>query len=595
MGAKNVESDVWMAELLAGAPGLRDALLRRLHQAKSAGDAAAAGHSGLLLLLHTLADFADFRGLPAALAAFDAASPDSVPAAAVRLGRPLLDHRCPFDDPALAPARERVVQALRAGSGLDSDERVLLAKVLLDFDGMVGNDMAPLERLLALMQETLPLASPRWQAALWRLRAQCLEYMGQTVAAEAATRELQAIAARLADPELAVGLAAQEMRMALHTDDRARAERAFRSIEQHRPHLRPALLPHGLRAQVALLLRRGDFQAALDRTRLILALCEEHEVPQRDRAGYVEQEAHALAGLGRHAEAVGLLESLRPTQAGGQAGVLEAIIAMARAVQGLAEGAPDAHERALKAVRRAAAESFHRFLMSFPEAAGQVAAIGLEAGVEAEFLRHAIRERRLPPPDPAPAAWPWPLRVRVLGGLRVWRDGVPLGGAGGKGQKKPLELMALLAAHPAGLDAESLIDALWPSLEADAPRASLEMTISRLRKWLDCAPAVRVADGRVSLDTTLAWTDVQSFDAAVRRDDADAALAAYTGPLLEGERVAGLLARARERLALQLVACTLKRAAALRSGGAQAEALALLTRALAAVPEAAALREAFRG
>jgi hypothetical protein len=595
MGAQDAELDVWMAELLAGSPGLRDALLRRLRDTTRAGDAAGAGHIGMLLVLHTLTDFADFRGLPAALTAFDAAPPDSVHAAAVRLGRPALDHHYRFDDPALASARERVEQALRAGSGADADERVLLAKVLLDFDGLAGSDMAPLERLLALMQDTLPLAGPRWQAAFWRLRAQCLEYMGQTVAAEAATRELQAIAARLADPELAVGLAAQEMRMALHTDDRARAERAFRVIEQQRPHLRPALLPHGLRAQVALLLRRGEYQAALDRTRLMLALCEEHEVPQRDRAGYVEQEAHALAGLGRHGEAVSLLESLRATQTGGQAGVLEAIIAMARAVQGLSEAVPDARERVLLAVRRAAAEGFHRFLMSFPEAAAQVAAIGLEAGVETEFLKRAVRERRLPPPDPAPAAWPWPLHAQRLGGLRVWRDGVPLGGTGGKGQKKPLELLALLAAHPAGLDAETLIDALWPSLEADAPRASLEMTISRLRKWLDCAPAVRVADGRVALDPALAWTDVGAFESAVRRSDAGAALAAYAGPLLQGERLDGLLAGARERMALQLVACVLQQAAAWRAAGRGAEALALLTRGLAAAPEATALREALRG
>jgi hypothetical protein len=391
-----------------------------------------------------------------------------------------------------------------------------------------------------------------------------------------------------------MALACEEMRLALHTDDRPRAERAFRAIEQQRPRVRPALLPHGLRAQVSLLLRRGAFGAALERTQLILDLCEDHEVPERDRAGYVEQQAHALTGLARHGEAVALLESLRATQAGGQREVLEAIVAMARAVQALDERRADARSLALDAVRRAGAIGFHRFLMSFPAWAARIADIGLRAGVEVEFLTHAIRERRLLPPDPLQADWPWALHVQVLGALRVRRDGVALGGVGGKAQKKPLELLALLAAHPSGLDSGTLIDALWPSLEADAPRASLEMTISRLRKWLDCPEAVRVADGRVLLNAERVWIDVAAFEQAVQAGDAEAALAAYAGPLLQGERLQGIAAQARERLALRLAACVLRAAAALRQAGREADALALLSRGLAAEPSAVGLQTALR-
>lgn len=595
MGAPEAELEVWMADLLAGAAGVRDGLLARLRGAQSAGDMAGAGQTATLLLLHTLADFADFRGLPAALAAFDAAPPSSLRADAVRLGRPLLDHGYPFDDPALLPARQHVVEALRAGSPLGGDERVLLAKVLLDYDGVRQAGRGTLEHLLALMQETVQRAGPRWQAAWWRLHAQSLEYIGQTTAAQAATQQLQQLVARLDDPELAMAMACQEMRLALHGDDRPRAERAFRTIEQQRPRVRPALLPHGLRAQVSLLLRRGEYGAALERAQLTLDLCEDHEVPQRDRGGYVEQQAHALTGLGRHDEAVALLESLRPTQAGGQREVLEAVIAMARAVQALDEGREAADALALAAVSLAAGIGFHRFLMSFPAWAARIAGIGLAAGVEVEFLTRAIRERRLVPADAASADWPWALHVQLLGGLRVRRDGVPLGGTGGKGQKKPLELLALLAAHPQGLDAETLIDALWPSLEADAPKASLEMSISRLRKWLDSADAVRVADGRIALNAALVWTDVGAFEAAVSAADAEAALVAYSGPLLQGERLDGIAAQARARLALRLAACVLPAVAALRAAGQAQAALTLLSRALAAEPQSEALQAALRG
>lgn len=586
MGAHDPEPQVWMAELLAGSPALRDQLLARLqaarHPAEAAGPATA-------LLLHTLADFADFRGLVAALAAFEAAAPSGLHADAVRLGRPALDHRYPLDDPGLAPVRERVLQALSAGSAVPPDERMLLAKVLLDHDGMAGNDPAPLERLLGQMQELLPQARPRWQAAWWRLRVQVLEFAGRPSAAHEAQQRLQAVAASSDDPELALALAGEEMRLALHVDDRPRAERAHRAIEQALPRVRPALMPHGLRHQVALLLRRGEYQAAMDRTRVILGLCEAHEVPERDRAGYVEQQAYALLGLGRHAEALGVLEALRATQAGGQAGILEALIALAQAVQALDEGRGDGQAEALHAVRLCAAQGFHRFLMSFPQHAARIAAIGLDAGVETEFLTRAVRERRLAPPDPAREAWPWAVQVRVLGGLAVRRDGAPLGGAGGKAQKKPLELLALLAAHPAGLDADALIDALWPSLEAEAPRASLEMAVSRLRKWLDCPEAVRVADGQVMLDPRLVWTDVAAFDAALQAGDAGAALDLYRGPLLPGERLAR---RTRERLAHGLAAVVLQRTAALRAQGRATEALALLGRALAAEPGSAVLQAA---
>ena len=61
----------------------------------------------------------------------------------------------------------------------------------------------------------------------------------------------------------------------------------------------------------------------------MLDLCEDHDVPERDRAGHIEQRAHALMGPGRHGNAVALFESLRPTQRAGQALVLEAVIAVA--------------------------------------------------------------------------------------------------------------------------------------------------------------------------------------------------------------------------------------------------------------------------
>jgi tetratricopeptide (TPR) repeat protein len=601
-----------LAEAREGQAGVRERLLRLLRQGVEGGDPLTARRAAEALVVHTVMDFADFRGLAEVWAVLDGpeAPPFDRPLDRLRgdlalLTRPLLDHGRSSDDPALRPVRARVGTAMREADDLDPDERLLIGKLLVDHDGMV-NDLTGLEHVLTAMQDLLPRGSLRWQAMVWRLAANCYEYMGRTELARSATQQLQVLVERLGHPELDLALACEEVRQAMHTDDRPRAERAYRVIEQCRLQVRPALLPHGLRAQTALLLRKGDFQAALERTRLMLDICDDHEVPARDRAGYVEQAAHALAGLGRHAESVALLETLRATQVAGQLQVLEAIIAMARAVQALESGrasgaadraaaadpSPDARAQVLHAVRASAAVGFHRFLMSFPAWAAQIAEIGLDAGVETEFLTHAIRERRLAPPQPWREHWPWPLQVRLFGGLQIRRDGTPLGGDGGKAQKKPMELLTLLAAHPDGLDNETLIDELWPSLEAQAPKSSLEMAVSRLRKALDLPESVRVSDGRISLHPGLVWTDVAAFEAAVLAGDADAALALYRGPLLRGDRVGGLLARARERLAARLVSGVLQRAAALQAEGHPQAVLALLGRGLAAEPGQPALAAA---
>lgn len=593
MGATDPPIENCLAEVLAGTPGVRDTLRQLLAGARRRGDADAAARAATVLLLHTLADFADFRGLDDALAAFDAAP---VPPAwqaradAALLGRPSLDHRHDHGADALVPVRARLFAALRDGAGLAPDERMLLAKVLVDHDSM-RNDMASTARVLALMQDVVALAALRWQAAWWRLAAEIHDYTGDTALARAAAERLQVLLPHLDWPEAVLALACEEMRQALHVDDRARADRAFRTIEQQRPRVRPALLPRGLRAQVSLLLRRREWRAALERAQLALDLCEDHEVPERDRAGYVEQQAHALAGLGRHDEAVTLLESLRPSQVGGQADVLEAIIAMARAVMALDAGDGAAHEAALAAIRLAAPIRFHRFLMSFPAHAARIADIGLEAGVETEFLARAVRERRLVPANAGREDWPWALHVNAFGPLQVRRDGAPLGGRAGKAAKKRLELLALLCAHPNGVESEELVDLLWPSLDAEAPKASLEMAIARLRQWLGEPDAVRVADGRVALHPGLVWSDVAAFEAACKFGDAERAISLYRAPLLPGDpRVAAR----RRALAARLAAVVLDAAASLRARGSADTALALLGRALAAEPDNVALQAALR-
>lgn len=206
--------------------------------------------------------------------------------------------------------------------------------------------------------------------------------------------------------------------------------------------------------------------------------------------------------------------------------------------------------------------------------------------------------RRLPPDAPAPwgqapAPNPGPtarLGIRVFGPLRIDRDGLPLHGDG-KAQRRPLELLALLAAHGGqALDASGVIDALWPSLEANTPRKSLDMALSRLRKLLGDPAAVICADGQIRLDPQRVWTDVAAFEALLQAAEAGSAQAPWQAMALYGDALLGtaplggrLLAR-RQQLAQRLCELALDSADRLAACGALRQAERLLQRAIEREP-----------
>ncbi len=93
-------------------------------------------------------------------------------------------------------------------------------------------------------------------------------------------------------------------------------------------------------------------------------------------------------------------------------------------------------------------------------------------------------------------------RVAEVGRFEVKLDGAPIG-VHGKAQKKPLELLkALIAGGGRAVDKARLADFLWPDADGDA---ALDMTISRLRKLLGRADALRIEDGKLGLDPQRVW------------------------------------------------------------------------------------------
>lgn len=202
----------------------------------------------------------------------------------------------------------------------------------------------------------------------------------------------------------------------------------------------------------------------------------------------------------------------------------------------------------------------------------------------------ALQPPLLPALDPTRLAEPTLLRVFAFGALRIERGGVPLR-TEGKAPRRPLALLALLAAQGSrALDANAVIDELWPSLDAESPRGSLDMAVSRLRRLLGQPDAVRCAGGQLWLNPQRLWSDVAAFETLVQAAEAGSerapwqAMALYADALLGGAPVSRRLLVRRQQLARQL--CELAQGAAQRllACGAPDQAARLLQRALDCEP-----------
>ncbi|MEO8935678.1 MAG: BTAD domain-containing putative transcriptional regulator [Burkholderiaceae bacterium] len=151
------------------------------------------------------------------------------------------------------------------------------------------------------------------------------------------------------------------------------------------------------------------------------------------------------------------------------------------------------------------------FVSLLPDVASWIAAEGLRAHVEVEFLTRVIGLRNLLAPRDAPGNWPWPMRVEVLRPFRIYKSNEPMAFAG-KAQQKPLELLKYLACNRDMVTDSSMVAvALWPDAEDAAARKSLEVTISRLRKLLDDDSLLVVKEGKVSLDRRRVSSDAREF------------------------------------------------------------------------------------
>jgi LuxR family transcriptional regulator, maltose regulon positive regulatory protein len=263
-------------------------------------------------------------------------------------------------------------------------------------------------------------------------------------------------------------------------------------------------------------------------------------------------------------------------------------------VHGRTPQALDSLRRLLRTQREREA-SFPLLMRLIPGVAQTLLSLALREGIEVDYVRRKIVERVFAAPDDITPDWPRPIAVRALGRMELSFDGEPARSSG-KAQKRPLELLkALLAAGEQGKAQATLAKQPWP--EVDDPKASLNVTVHRLRKLLGDEKALRVVGGNVVLDEDRIWSDVRALGQLCEQVDALSAdaepgvarrlaltlLDLYRGPFCGDDEEAWLLP-AREAWRRRFLAAVVRLGTLLEQASDWAAAGRLYARALEAEP-----------
>lgn len=227
--------------------------------------------------------------------------------------------------------------------------------------------------------------------------------------------------------------------------------------------------------------------------------------------------------------------------------------------------------------------------------APRLCAEALRAGIEVKHVQRLIGELNIPSDDPSIENWPWPVRIYTLGHFGLVIDGRHFD-VKNQRQKKPLILLKLLVAMGgSGVKKEKLADMMWPDADADTALYAFGSNLARLRKIIG-EKSVLLKGGRVSLNESVCWWDVQALESCLDVADkggpcpeessafTEKVMGLYKGPFLPHEEdmwFEPLRDRLRSRFS-QFVAmsCT-----SLNDADRKGDARAMLQRAMEADPD----------
>jgi ATP/maltotriose-dependent transcriptional regulator MalT/DNA-binding SARP family transcriptional activator len=471
------------------------------------------------------------------------------------------------DDDNLARCAQRLDQLIDGEPDLNL--RVMAASFLLNYINWTlegesaGGLVARIEPILE-RPEVTPLMQ-LW----WRTHLSFWHYLhGRHAEAAAVIAAARALAERYGLQAYLFEIDYGEAIPIVTTGDRSAAKARMDAIERSLPSTRRGDWAYFHHLRSVLNQRLEQFGAALDDAERALALARETGLPAAQIPHFLLRVAYCRMVAGDNEAGMRVLEEALSLSSGAERRTFEQLREVLQIDLDLAAG-PTAGtaERLAAVLAEYRAQGNLMFLRHLPDAAARLADYALAHGIETEFVRTMIERNALVAPADAGPSWPFRLRIRVLNGFELVRDGAVMRSTG-KAQQRPLDVLKLLVALGGReVDSEQMTAALWPDGDGASAKSAFDTALYRLRKLIDVDNALVLTGGKLSLDRTKVWTDVWALEAALdaaersrRGEPAKAGLARsahrlltiYPGPLL-GTEEAPWIVKPRDALRARVV------------------------------------------
>ena len=494
------------------------------------------------------------------------------------------------DDDVTTPCAQRLDELIDGES--DLNVRVMAASILLNYinwnteGGAAAALVARIEPILH-EPEVTPLMQVWWAAqfAHWHF------INGRYAESTEVMRDARAVAERYGLEHHLFDIDHQEAAALINKGDHAAAKARLDAMERRLSPAKRMLWPYYLHLRSILEQRLGHANAAADHAERALAMVRELEIPSLQMPHFLARLAWARAALG---DREGANRALNEAMARASPVDRKMFEERRELLQVEADMNAGDTQRAAEGLARVLAERRARgdlvFMPSRPDLGARFANLALERGIETAYVRMLIERHGLVAPDDACAQWPFRLRIRVLDGFELVRDGEPVRFTG-KTQQRPLDVLKfVVAAGGKAVDAETVMASLWPESDGAAANGSFDSALFRLRKLLNVDNAIDLSSGRLSLARPLVWTDVWAFEAALAcasggevapASAARRLLDAYAGPLL-GSDETPWIAKPRDALRSRFVRALMEMGAALERAGDWTTAIDVYRRGLEA-------------